>query len=98
MVKINYRDTSNAEREWLQGFYAVNDPNNINRPVCDLCSRRFQHQRVPANAWYNFDSGNLIEALNVDPFKPTQITRLTIYAAGHSYRSAVTDVELLVQD
>jgi hypothetical protein len=34
----------------------------------------------------------------VDGAKPTRITQVTFYASGHSYRAAVTDVELLVQD
>ncbi|HKZ84267.1 MAG TPA: hypothetical protein VJ793_11495 [Anaerolineae bacterium] len=99
MVKIDYRDTSGANREWLRGFYAVNDRNNFNKPFCDNCTRRFEHQRVLSNTWVSYDSGNLIDVLTTpDGFKPTRITRITFYASGHSYRSAIIDVELLMQD
>ncbi len=36
------------------------------------------------------DSANLMETL-----KPAQITAITFYASGHSYRSSVAEVELL---
>ncbi|HLF24836.1 MAG TPA: hypothetical protein VJG32_00750 [Anaerolineae bacterium] len=98
MVKLEYWDTSGANREWLHGFYILNDPNNINKPFCDACTRRFEHQRVIINTWVLYDSGNLMEVLATDESQPARITRLTFYASGHSYRSAITDVELLVQD
>ena len=99
MVKIDYRDTSGANREWLRGFYAVNDRNNFNKPFCDNCTRRFEHQLVLSNTWVSYDSGDLIDVLTTpDGFKPTRITRITFYASGHSYRSAIIDVELLMQD
>ncbi len=100
MVKINYRDASGAEREWVQGFYSPSapDPQKLNPPLCETCSTRNLHQPILPNAWYPYDSGNLMELLTTDAFTPEHITRITFYASGHSYRSAITDVELLVQD
>ena len=99
MVKINYRDTIGTEREWLQGFYAVPTPPNINNPnYCQACSTSNPHRRIPPNTWFTYDSDNLMDVLTVDDFKPSRITRITFYASGHSYRSAITDVELLMQD
>lgn len=98
MVKIDYIDTSGANREWLRGFYFLNDESNNNQPFCGSCARRFQHERIQRDVWFNYDSGNLMEMLTIDDARPTRITRLIFYASGHSYRSAVTDVELLVQD
>lgn len=98
MVKIEYRDASDNSREWLHGFYAINDPNNVNKPICEICTRRFQHQRILRDTWFSYDSGNLMDILTVDGLKPVRIIRVIFYASGHSYQSAVTDVELLVQD
>ena len=100
MARINYRDTSDTEREWVQGFYsiAVPDLQNVNPRFCVTCTTRNPHRAVPSNTWYTYDSGNLMDALAVGDLKPSRITRVTFYASGHSYRSAITDVELLVQD
>ncbi|HEY4688504.1 MAG TPA: FecR domain-containing protein [Anaerolineae bacterium] len=99
MVKINYRDTFGTEREWLQGFYYLPDPNpNGNPPFCVPCNPRNPHQPVSINTWYPYDSGNLMDLLAINDAKPAYITRITFYASGHSYRSAITDVELLLQD
>jgi len=100
IVKINYRDTSGVEREWVQGFYLVSapDPQNVNPRFCVTCSTRNPHRPIASNLWYPFDSGNLMELLAVDGITPARIQRITFYASGHSYRSGITDVELLVQD
>jgi hypothetical protein len=98
MVRINYRDSSGAEREWLQGFYSVPDTSGINPRFCELCATRNPHQATPLNTWFTYESDNLMDILSVDGAKPTRITQVTFYASGHSYRAAVTDVELLVQD
>jgi hypothetical protein len=98
MVKIDYTDTSNIDREWLHGFYALNDPSGANSPFCGSCTQRFSHERILRDVWFNYDSGNLMEVLTVDGLKPARITRILFYASGHSYRSAITDVELLVQE
>ena len=98
-VRIRYRDTDGKEREWLQGFYHLTDQGGINKPYCGTCGIPYAHRRASLlNTWFTYDSGNLMELLTVDDFKPSRIMRVTFYASGHSYRSAVTDVELLVQD
>lgn len=98
MVRINYRDASGAEREWTQGFYSVPDPSNVNPLICIYCTTRNPHTRVTQNSWFTYDSSNLMDVLTVDDFKPARITRIVFYASGHAYQSAITDVELLVQD
>jgi hypothetical protein len=103
MVRINYLDTVGSVREWVQGFYYLPDtnpidPNNPNPTACATCSTRNEHRLVTQNSWFTYDSPNLMDLLTIEAFSPARITEVTIYASGHSYRSAVTDVELLVQD
>ncbi len=100
MVRIDYRDRSGTDREWVQGFYsaAVTDPQNVNPRFCQTCSTRTAHRAVVPSTWFAYDSGNLIDELTVGDLTPAQITRIVFYASGHAYRSAITDVELLVQD
>jgi len=99
-VRIDYRDRSGTDREWVQGFYsaAAPDPQRVNPRFCQTCSTRNAHQAVVPSIWFTYDSGNLIDVLTVDDLQPAQITRVVFYASGHAYRSAITDVELLVQD
>jgi len=100
MVRIDYVDASGTNREWVQGFYSANapDPQNVNPQFCVTCSTRDPHRAIAPGTWFTYDSGDLMDVLVVDDSKPTRITQLTLYASGHSYTSAVTDVELLVQD
>lgn len=89
MLQLDYRDQAGNNRKFLQGFYAVADTSGAN-PLYNLGSgNREAHQRIPLNVAYTYES-NLIETL-----KPTQITAITFYASGHSYHSAVAEVELL---
>jgi hypothetical protein len=100
MVRIEYRDTSGANREWVQGFYLadVPDPLGSNPRVCETCSTRNAHRPLLPNAWFAFDSGNLMDELAVGDLRPAWISRIVFYASGHAYKAALTDVELLVQD
>lgn len=99
MLKINYRDTLGTAREWVKGFYYLPDPSPKPNPaVCVTCKPPNPHQIIPAGTWFTYDSGNLMDILAADDVKPGRITQITFYASGHSYSSAITDVELLVQD
>ena len=66
--------------------------------MCVTCKPPNPHQIIPAGTWFTYDSGNLMDILVVDDIKPGRITQITFYASGHSYSTAITDVELLVQD
>jgi len=100
MVRIDYRDTSGTRREWVQGFYsaAAPDPQNVNPRFCVTCSTRNAHRPVVPATWFAYDSGNLMEELTVGGVRPAWIDGISFYASGHSYQSAITDVELLMQD
>lgn len=90
MLRLDYKDSNGTDRSYIQGFYYMSDTNNINPTYCTSCGSRIDHIRVPRNFPYTFELGNLMELL-----QPTQITAITFYASGHTYRSAVSEVELL---
>jgi hypothetical protein len=50
---------------------------------------------IPRNVWYSYESGNLMEILDI---KPAHLTSIKIYASGHDYQSMVTEVELLAKE
>ncbi len=99
MVRIAYQDAHGAEREWLQGFYALANLGGSKNPhVCETCGTRNPHIQVQGNSWYPYLSLNLIPQLSVDGRAPTMIKSLTIYASGHSFESMVTEVALIGQE
>ena len=99
MVRIVYQDAYGADREWLQGFYSLPNTGGSNNPsVCIRCSTRNQHLQVPQGTWYAYASPNLIPLLSQDGQAPTAIKSITVYASGHTYQSAITEVELIGQE
>jgi hypothetical protein len=90
MLRLEYKDANGTDRSYIQGFYYLTDSNNVNPTYCTSCGSRIDHIRVPRNFPYTYELGDLMKLL-----QPTQITAITFYASGHSYRSAVSEVELL---
>jgi hypothetical protein len=90
MVRLDYKDQDGTDRSFLQGFYARLDSSGANPTYNTTSGSRNEHQRIPANVAYTYDSANLMETL-----KPAQITAITFYASGHAYRSSVAEIELL---
>lgn len=90
MLRLDYKDQDGTDRSFLQGFYARQDGNGANPTYNTTSGSRNEHRRIPPNVAYTYDSANLMETL-----KPAQITAITFYASGHSYRSSVAEVELL---
>jgi len=96
MVRIDYRDAYGANREWLQGFYWLLDTSTPGNPsVCVRCSTRNEHIRVSEDIWYPYLSPNLIPLLSQDGQAPTLIKSITVYASGHTYSSAIAEIELI---
>ncbi len=89
MVRLDYKDQDGTDRSFLQGFYAQPDNSGANPTYNTTSGSRNEHQRVPPSG-FTYDSANLMETLN-----PTQITTITFYASGHSYRASIAEVELL---
>jgi hypothetical protein len=90
MLRIDYKDTNGTDRSYIQGFYNLLDPNNVNPNYCTSCGSRIEHIHVQKDFPYTYELGDLMKLL-----QPTQITAITFYASGHSYRSAVAEIELL---
>ena len=85
MVRLDYRDPYGNPNHWVQGFYYENPANHI----------IINGTEIPRNVWYSYESGNLMEILDV---KPAHLTSIKIYASGHDYQSMVTEVELLAKE
>ena len=99
MVRIDYRDAYGADREWLQGFYSLPDTSTPGNPhVCVTCSMRPEHVKVLEDTWYPYVSPNLIALLSQDGQAPILIESITVYASGHTYSSAIAEVELIGQE
>jgi hypothetical protein len=96
MVRIEFLDTSDTPREWLQGFYG-DSPSTADAPgACVTCGPPTgPHIRLQPGVWYVYDSPNLIEAMTANGLTPASVRAVTIYASGHLFESQVTEVELL---
>jgi hypothetical protein len=90
MLRLDYKDQDGTDRSFLQGFYTRQDGSGANPTYNTTSGSRNEHRRIPPNVAYTYDSANLMDTL-----KPAQITAITFYASGHSYRSSVAEVELL---
>ena len=90
MLRLDYKDQDGTDRSFLQGFYTRQDSSGANPTYNTTSGSRNEHRRIPPNVGYTYDSENLMVTL-----KPAQVTAITFYASGHSYRSSVAEVELL---
>lgn len=90
MLKLDYKDATGTDRSLLQGFYWLLDPNGVNPTYNTTSGSRTEHLQVPRNVPFTFETDNLMESI-----KPTQITAITLYASGHSWRASVSEIELL---
>lgn len=84
MIRLKYRDKYGSENEWVQGFYYENKDNN---PTVN-------GKLIPQDAWYYFESGNLLETLRPTPFR---IVSLKVYASGWDYESLISYISVAVQ-
>ena len=95
MVKIVYLDTLGRQQTWLRGFYYNASP-TIGLTKCPQCDAvRSGHQPVPQNEWQTIETENLVDLLRDAQAPTATIKSITIYASGHAFDSAVTEVQLL---
>jgi hypothetical protein len=85
MVRLDYKDAYGNANHWVQGFYYENPANYST----------IDGLEIPGTVWYSYESGNLMEILDV---KPSHLTSIRIYASGHDYQSMVTEVELVAKE
>ncbi|MCS7250853.1 MAG: hypothetical protein NZ572_00190 [Thermoflexus sp.] len=101
MIRLEYKDIHGSDRQWLQGFYALGEVSPQTPESClpHICPPPHNiHIRVPLEEWYTFDSGNLMESLRAAGAPPATLTRLRVYASGHSYSVMLSELELIGEE
>ncbi len=101
MIRLEYKDINGTDRQWLQGFYALGEvtPQTPESCLPQVCPPPYNiHIRVPLGEWYTFDSGNLMGSLQAAGAPPATLTRLRIYASGHSYSVMFSELELIGEE
>jgi hypothetical protein len=94
MIHIEFIDAeSGSVREWLQGFYFREGDND---PMCQACSWKALHERIPQNVWYDYDSDDLLPLLQEQGLTPVAIHAVEVYASGWTYGSAIDEIAILV--
>ena len=96
MLRIDYIDREGNDRRWFQGFFIPHpDDNEHNNPLrCTNCPAL--HERVSAQTWVQYDSGNLF---NIFPenVRPEELINLQVYASGHQYDVFLSEISLQVK-
>jgi hypothetical protein len=90
MLRLDYKDANGTDRSYLQGFYWLLDERGVNPDYNTTSGMRVKHIRVQRDVPFTYDTEDLMKTLS-----PSQITAITFYASGHSYRAAITEIELL---
>lgn len=96
MLRVTYLDNQGGRHEWLQGFYALIGSGYSD--TCTLCEGSPQHIQVPAQSWYPYTSPDLLPLLSERGAEPATILSIDLYAAGHTFRSAVDEIAILIEE
>ena len=96
MLRIDYVDSEGNDRRWFQGFYIPHpEDNEQSYPLrCSNCPSL--HERVSAEIWYQYDSGNLFTILPENA-RPAELINLQAYASGHQYDVFLAEISLQVR-
>jgi hypothetical protein len=92
MLRLDYKDADNNDRQWYHGFYYAPQPENYilyNEP-------QNSSERIARFIWYPYESENLLTTLG--PAKPVFIKSIRIYASGWIYEAMVANMSLLAQE
>lgn len=84
MIRVRYRDIYGSESEWIHGFYYHNLNNN---PT-------MHGQQIGQGSWYFYESENLAEALDPEPYR---ILWVRVSASGWNYESLVSEISLITE-
>lgn len=97
MILIEYKDKNDNYHSWYHGFYATVDPNKNFPTQCNSCLQ--EHERINDNAWFTYDSGNLLNLLTSPDQRaeqgPVTLIDLRLYSSGHQYDVDVSDIALV---
>ncbi len=88
MVRLNYTDIYGKQLEWVHGFYYRDPDPNSNWPIIN-------GEKIPAYAWYPYESPNLLELLRET--RPARLNSIRIYASGWNYQSMVSEVGVIAR-
>ncbi len=75
--------------DWYHGFYVYSNPEFSLPNRCASCPQ--EHERVNADSWYTYSSGNLFALL---PPGTRSISQVQFYASGHAFESLVDSINL----
>ncbi len=92
MLRLDYKDAENNDRQWYHGFYYAPPPDNF--ILYDLPEN--SSERIARFVWYPYESDNLLTTLG--PAKPVFIKSVRIYASGWIYEAMVANISLLAQE
>jgi hypothetical protein len=96
MIRLRFSDQTTGSRpEWLQGFYAV-EGDGTNEPFCPSCEWKATHIQVPMGVWYDYESPDLLPLLRAENIDPSALWSVEIYASGHTYGSAIDEIDILI--
>jgi hypothetical protein len=97
MLFVDYADKDQKYHGWYHGFYATIDPNKNYPTQCNSCLQ--EHERINDNAWFTYDSGNLLNLLTSPEQRaelgPVTLIDLRVYSSGHQYDVDISDVALV---
>lgn len=95
MLRMDYIDANGEGQRWYHGFYTREASPQSNFPQrCASCIQ--DHELINANAWYTYESPNLMTLLNTESTTPPiSIVGIWFYASGHQYDVRIDEVALL---
>ncbi|MBA3873087.1 MAG: hypothetical protein H0X30_28470 [Anaerolineae bacterium] len=97
MLRVDYRDIHENLRTWIHGFYAIVDPNRNFPLQCNSCLQ--VHEQVNDNAWFTYDSGNLLNLLTspdqLADQVPVSLIDVRLYSSGHQYDVDISDIAMV---
>lgn len=95
MLRVDYKDADDVNREWIHGFFYRDDPNpayDSYPPRCTSCLQ--DHDQINEKVWYSYSTGNFFSLFPPES-RPSVIERVTLYASGHQYDVFVGEMLLL---
>ncbi|HLY27781.1 MAG TPA: hypothetical protein VKQ72_15655 [Aggregatilineales bacterium] len=90
MLQLVYQDQQGNAQAWYQGFYAVRPPEDTSVLRCESCSQN--HIQINSDAWFIYDSGDLLKQL---PNSPASLNYIRVYSSGHLFDVAVSDLSVV---
>jgi hypothetical protein len=95
MLRMDYINQRGEAHKWYHGFFGRRDPQSSNPLICSGGCWQ-EHELINPNAWYTYDSGNLL-ALFPEEEQINSVIGVWFYASGHEYDVQVSEVALVGQ-